>query len=129
MLARILSRIVLCWPYRSNASQHAAQVAQHFVSSDAETDAVETATKALHETLKTIEENEEDSRVMAELGKLLYQKKMHVVDCYKVQHVASAEETRLAITCLLRRRQEFFLQHNAFISSRCVNFCNSFLFE
>ena len=72
MLARILSRIVLCWPYRSIASQHAAQAAQHSVSFDAESDAVETAAKALHETLKTLEENEEDSRVMAELGKLFY---------------------------------------------------------
>ena len=112
MLARILNRIVLCWPYRSIPFQHVAQVAQHSVSSDAETDAVETAAKALHETLKTLEENEEDSRVMAELSKLLYPKKLHVVDCYKVQHVASAEETRLAITKRLQRRHDFFLQPN-----------------
>ena len=112
MLARILSRIVFCWPYRSIAFQHAAQVAQHSRSSDAETNAVETAANALRETLKTLEENEEDSRVMAELGKLLYQKKLNVVDCYKVQHVASAEETRLAINSLLRRRQDFLFQHN-----------------
>ena len=49
---------------------------------------------------------------MAELGKLLFQKKMHEVDGRKVQHVASAEETRLAITKLLQRRHDFLLQRN-----------------
>ena len=39
-------------------------------------------------------------------------RKMHVVDGRKVQHVASAVETRLAITCLLRRRQDFLFQQN-----------------
>ena len=37
---------------------------------------------------------------------------MHVVDGRKVQHVASAEETRLAITKLLQRRHDFLLQRN-----------------
>ena len=49
---------------------------------------------------------------MAELGKLLFQKKVHVVDGRKVQHVASAVETRLAITCIVRRRQNFLFQQN-----------------
>ena len=49
---------------------------------------------------------------MAELGRFLFQKRMHEVDGRKVQHVASAEETRLAITKLLQRRQDFVLQHN-----------------
>ena len=38
-------------------------------SSDAETDAVETAAEASRQNLKTLEENEEDPRVMAELGR------------------------------------------------------------
>ena len=81
-------------------------------SSDAETDAVETAAGALHQNLKTLEENEDDPRVTAELGRLLFQKKVHVVDGRKVQHVASAVETRIAITCLLRRRRDFLFQQN-----------------
>ena len=48
------------------ATQHAP--ASPTASSDAETDAVETAAAALHQNLKTLEENEEDPRVMAELG-------------------------------------------------------------
>ena len=80
--------------------------------SDAETDAVETAAESLHQNMKTLEENEDDPRVMAELRRLLFQKKMHAVDGRKVQHVASAVETRLAITCILRRRQHFLFQQN-----------------
>ena len=49
---------------------------------------------------------------MAELGRLLFQKKVHVVDGHKVQHVVPAEEIRLAITSLLRRRQDFLFQRN-----------------
>ena len=81
-------------------------------SPDVETVAVETAAETLHQALKTLEENEEDQRVMAELGRLLFQKRVHEVDGRKVQHVASAEETCLAITSLLRRRQNFLFQHN-----------------
>ena len=51
---------------------------------------------------------------MAELGlgRLLFQKNMHEVDCRKVEHVASAKETRLAITKLLQRRHDFVFQLN-----------------
>ena len=49
---------------------------------------------------------------MADLGRLRFHKNMHEVDGRKVQHVASAEETRLAITKLLQRRQDFLLQRN-----------------
>ena len=49
---------------------------------------------------------------MAELRRLLFQKRVHEVDGSKVQHFASAEETCLAITSLLRRQQNFFFQHN-----------------
>ena len=49
---------------------------------------------------------------MAELGGLLFQKKVHEVDGRKVQHVASAEETCLAITKLLQRTQDFLVQQN-----------------
>lgn len=81
-------------------------------SPDVQTDEFETAAETLHQNLMTLEENEEDPRVMAELGRLLFQKKLQEVDGRKVQHVASTEETRLAITKLLRRRQDFLLQHN-----------------
>ena len=79
---------------------------------DADTDAVETAAETLHQNLKTLEENEEDQRVVAELRRLFFQKRVHAVDGRKVQHVASAEETRLAITKLLHRRHDFLLQRN-----------------
>ena len=84
----------------------------------------------LHKTLKRAEQQESDERVMVELGRLLFQKKTVEVNGIKMQYVASAKDTRVAIEALLQRRRDFMdahrlhNRHHVFTNTERAEFMN-----